>query len=304
MIYGNNTLTDRITIDIFSNWTLTNRILKVYDVEPYFKGQLQSFPAPEALAIPVTNDVIKTIDGKKYVTFTGGGVRSFNSIKAKSAMRWFAVYNNNGQFLYAGRVGTFLHGLPLNTERLIVDDLSQHELYTFQFRFEMDESDADSRNYTKDFSETLIPDFINPFSFEPTTYYTSLGTAVLGGGMPATYNVETYGDIIWMNGATANANGWLGHKFISPTENINLKFNCSGVMEEIWLNGVKISDGTDPNDSINNQWSELPATVIAGETNFISIKVSNISGLYGFAGQITDSTTAIITKTNTTWVTG
>jgi len=302
MIYGNQTLMDRVTTDLFDNFSYTNRKLKVYDVEPYIKGNLKTFPADPAMTISVTNNVLETINGEKYLTFYGAGNGTLTSSKAKTAMRWFVLENTDGTYIMAGRVGSFLHGLPLNTERLIVDNNSTHSLYTFQMKVEMDESDTDALDYSKTFDNGLNDEQPRTWDFTPNKYYSILGTAQMGSGMPPSYVSEIYGDIIWMKGKASGATGWVGQKFTSDTNDIIMRFNASQNIEEIWINGVQISDGTNPNENISSAWSDYNAIVVAGEENFISIKVSNASGVYGISGNVQNSNGDTLIKTDTTWV--
>lgn len=139
MMYANNVLMDRVTVDIFDEFTHSNRTLNVFDVNPTTSGDLSVFPSTPIITWDITENTNIIVDGLKYVHFNGVLNTQVSTVKLKTAMRWFTVNNFNGEFLYGARVGTFLHGFPLNTERLIVKPLDLHELYTFQLRVEMDE---------------------------------------------------------------------------------------------------------------------------------------------------------------------
>ena len=141
-MYANNTLMDRVTVDIFDEFTHSGRTLNVYDENPTTPGDLSAFPNTPIISWNITDNAQVIVDGLKYVYFNGVLNVNVSTAKLKTAMRWFTVNNFNGEFLYGARVGTFLHGFPLNSERLIVKPLDLQELYTFQLRFEMDEAGA------------------------------------------------------------------------------------------------------------------------------------------------------------------
>lgn len=139
---ANNSLCDKITSDLFSNFSYTGRKIRIYDVNPdgYAEGKanLKSFPAAPLVTIPISSDTIVTIDGKKYVEFRGTSLAQTSTEKVRTAYKWFTIVDVNGDFIYGGRVGTFIHGMALRTEFLFIEDGITQELNRFQFRFEME----------------------------------------------------------------------------------------------------------------------------------------------------------------------
>lgn len=141
-----------------------------------------------------------------------------------------------------------------------------------------------------------IYDYQDHVTLYGTSNYKFTPTGTAGGGagvvacegMPCDYNSSTYGSVIWAT--------WVGILVYPTGSYIDLKFTADN-QHTMYANQTQVLSG-------NNwgAWDTARITTIAGDPLYISARLVNTGGPYGFAGYIKNEDGSYLTKTSTSWV--
>lgn len=139
---SNDKFMDRLTADFgdqFSALGLSPKTLEIYDENPTITEDGFSFTVAPFITYPLSTLTVQVLNSKTYLVFKSTDSDFADVPGVKTAPKWFMIKNSVGQFVMGGRVGTYVHGMPLQVEKMVIEDQSSHKLHTFQFRFNMGE---------------------------------------------------------------------------------------------------------------------------------------------------------------------